>query len=89
MPQGFAYCEDAVPPDAAENLIAKFALLPFKSFEFHGYLGNRRTVSFGWSYEYSGRALRKSEPLPDFFPTGESRGLCRRCAGLPRTIDRD
>jgi len=22
--------------------------LPFKPFEFHGYLGKRRIVSFGW-----------------------------------------
>ena len=40
--------------------------LPFKPFEFHGYLGKRRIVSFGWRYDYAGRALRASEPIPDF-----------------------
>jgi hypothetical protein len=33
---------------------------------FHGYLGNRRTVSFGWKYDYAGRVLRVSDDLPAF-----------------------
>ncbi len=40
--------------------------LPLKPFEFHGYLGKRRVASFGWRYDYAGRALRASEPMPDF-----------------------
>ena len=40
--------------------------LPFKPFEFHGYLGKRRIVSFGWSYDYGGRRLRQSAPMPQF-----------------------
>jgi hypothetical protein len=30
--------------------------VPFKPFAFHGYLGNRRVVSFGWRYDYGARA---------------------------------
>jgi alkylated DNA repair dioxygenase AlkB len=66
MPEGFAYRDDVVSFADATTLVDIFATLPFKPFEFHGYLGNRRTVSFGWSYDYSGRALRKGEPLPNF-----------------------
>jgi alkylated DNA repair dioxygenase AlkB len=40
--------------------------LPFKPFEFHGYLGKRQIVSFGWRYDYAGRTLRQSEPMPAF-----------------------
>jgi alkylated DNA repair dioxygenase AlkB len=65
-PSGFAYRVDAVSQRDAAALISIFETLPFKPFEFHGYLGNRRTVSFGWNYDYSGRALRKGEALPDF-----------------------
>jgi alkylated DNA repair dioxygenase AlkB len=64
--EGFAYREDATPEIQASRLVAMFEVLPFKPFEFHGYLGNRRTVSFGWSYDYSGRALRKGDALPDW-----------------------
>jgi alkylated DNA repair dioxygenase AlkB len=66
LPHGFAYSDDVVSAGDAAALVATFETLPFKPFEFHGYLGHRRTVSFGWSYDYSGRALRKGEPLPDF-----------------------
>jgi alkylated DNA repair dioxygenase AlkB len=40
--------------------------LSLNPFEFHGYLGKRRVKSFGWQYDYAGRALRPSEPMPDF-----------------------
>jgi alkylated DNA repair dioxygenase AlkB len=81
MPDGFAYRDDAIPEREAHALVPIFATLPFKPFEFHGYLGNRRTVSFGWNYDYSGRALRKGEPLPDFLVS--LRGLAGEFAGVP------
>jgi alkylated DNA repair dioxygenase AlkB len=40
------------------------AELPFKAFEFQGYLGNRRTVSFGLHYEFNGSGLQETEPMP-------------------------
>jgi len=41
--------------------------LPFREFDFHGYKGKRRVVSFGWQYEYSGAgALRKADAIPPF-----------------------
>ena len=46
--------------------MSRFADLPFKPFEFHGYLGNRRLVSFGWRYDYSGARLTQAEAMPDF-----------------------
>ncbi|HEY4167292.1 MAG TPA: alpha-ketoglutarate-dependent dioxygenase AlkB [Reyranella sp.] len=47
--------------------------LPFKPFEFHGYLGKRRIVSFGWRYDYSDRTLRPSTPMPDFLASLRAR----------------
>jgi alkylated DNA repair dioxygenase AlkB len=40
--------------------------LPFKRFEFHGFLGNRRVVSFGWRYDFAGATLRPSDDIPPF-----------------------
>jgi alkylated DNA repair dioxygenase AlkB len=40
--------------------------LPFRDFEFHGYTGKRRVVSFGWHYDFSGRRLQKAEDMPDY-----------------------
>ena len=39
---------------------------PFREFEFHGYLGKRRVVSFGWQYDFSGTGLQKAEDIPEF-----------------------
>ena len=35
--------------------------LPFRDFEFHGYTGERRVVSFGRQYHFSARHLRKAD----------------------------
>jgi alkylated DNA repair dioxygenase AlkB len=66
LPEGFAYRAAAIPEAMEATLLAEFERLPFHPFEFHGFLGNRRIVSFGWRYDYAGQALRESEALPDF-----------------------
>lgn len=66
LPEGFRYAPDMVPAAESAALVTAFADLPFKPFEFHGYLGNRRVVSFGWRYDYGGRRLEKAEPMPAF-----------------------
>ncbi len=66
MPDGFRYAPDVI--DAAEEarLIAAFADLAFKEFEFHGFLGKRRVVSFGYRYDFNGGGLKEAEPMPQF-----------------------
>jgi len=66
MPDGFRYAPDVI--DAAEEarLVASFADLPFKEFEFHGFLGKRRVVSFGYRYDFNGGGLKDAEPMPQF-----------------------
>ena len=65
-PEGFVYRDDAVSEALMRDLVPQFAVLPFKLFEFHGFTGNRRIVSYGWRYDYSSAVLRESAPLPDF-----------------------
>jgi alkylated DNA repair dioxygenase AlkB len=66
MPDGFRYTPDVI--DAAEEarLVAAFADLPFREFEFHGFLGKRRVVSFGHRYDFNGGGLKQAAPIPDF-----------------------
>ncbi|HEX3501742.1 MAG TPA: alpha-ketoglutarate-dependent dioxygenase AlkB [Stellaceae bacterium] len=66
LPPGFAYREALIAAGEERALVERFAELPFQPFEFHGYLGKRRIVSFGWRYDYGGRALRESQPIPSF-----------------------
>jgi alkylated DNA repair dioxygenase AlkB len=66
LPEGFAYRPDAVPVALEKSLLPVFARLPFQPFDFHGFLGNRRIVSYGWRYDYGNQALRESGPIPGF-----------------------
>lgn len=65
-PAGFRYASDVISPADEQNLVRQFNSLPFKPFEFHGYLGNRRIVSYGQRYDYAARALRDAEKMPAF-----------------------
>jgi alkylated DNA repair dioxygenase AlkB len=65
--EGFDYQPALIDPSAEEALVARVRELPFQEFEFHGYKGKRRVVSFGWKYEFSGGGqLRKADEIPDF-----------------------
>src|SRR5580700_10593703 len=66
MPDGFRYQPDFVTKREEGNLIGHVQDLPFKEFEFHGFLGKRRVVSFGWKYDFSSAKLRESDPIPQF-----------------------
>jgi alkylated DNA repair dioxygenase AlkB len=65
-PKGFSYWPDVISPQQEQAWLQALAALPVKPFEFHGFLGKRRVLSFGWRYDYAGRALRESGPMPDF-----------------------
>jgi alkylated DNA repair dioxygenase AlkB len=64
MPEGLLYAPDFVDAGEEHELAAEIAGLPFKPFEFHGFTGNRRTVSFGLHYAFDGSGLREAEPIP-------------------------
>ena len=72
LPEGLEYCSGLVMPEEEAELIQRFQALEFKPFEFHGYFGNRRVVSFGWHYDFADRQVRRAEDLPDFLlPLGD------------------
>lgn len=65
-PEGFAYRDDVLSPAEERTCAERFATLPFAPFEFHGFVGKRRIVSYGWRYDYSAERLRPAGPIPDF-----------------------
>jgi alkylated DNA repair dioxygenase AlkB len=80
-PPGFRYQADLLSPDEEHELVEQFAHLPFRAFEFHGYLGKRRVLSFGWQYDFNTSELREAEPMPAFLAPGRQRAAA--FAGLP------
>jgi len=65
-PPGFRYWPDVITADEEAALAAELAALPFKPFDFHGYLANRRVVSFGLRYDYGKRGVEPAAPAPAF-----------------------
>jgi alkylated DNA repair dioxygenase AlkB len=65
-PEGFKYQSDMLAADEETHLIRAIQGLPFREFEFHGYTGKRRVVSFGWRYDFDDRLLRTAEEIPEF-----------------------
>ena len=69
FPDGFRYQADVVSPEAERELLALIVGLPLREFEFHGYTGKRRVVSYGWQYDFNERLLRRTEDIPPFLLT--------------------
>jgi alkylated DNA repair dioxygenase AlkB len=66
LPPGFRYQPEIISSDDEAALLESIRALPFKEFEFHGYTGKRRVVSYGWKYDFSARALHRVDDMPDF-----------------------
>jgi alkylated DNA repair dioxygenase AlkB len=65
-PSGFRYAAELITAAEEAALIAAFAGLPFREFEFHGYSGKRRVVSYGWRYDFATERVREAEDIPPF-----------------------
>ncbi|HEX8459349.1 MAG TPA: alpha-ketoglutarate-dependent dioxygenase AlkB [Pyrinomonadaceae bacterium] len=66
LPDGFRYQPELIGASEEDALLARVRELPFREFEFHGYTGKRRVVSFGWQYDFSARHLRKADDIPEY-----------------------
>ncbi len=69
LPDGFAYRAELVSPDEEAGLLEYFRKLDFREYEFHGYLGKRRVVSFGLHYDTNENTVRRTEDIPGFLLT--------------------
>jgi alkylated DNA repair dioxygenase AlkB len=72
-PSGLVYAPGFVEAEEEADLAARIERLRFKPFEFHGFTGNRRTVSFGLHYAFDGSGLREAEPIPGWLHPLRSR----------------
>ena len=66
VPEGLRYQPALITSRDEATLVERIRELPFREFEFHGYLGKRRVVSFGWKYDFGSRKLQKAEEIPGY-----------------------
>jgi alkylated DNA repair dioxygenase AlkB len=66
MPQGFRYRPELISADEEAALVAEITSLPFKPYEFRGYLANRKVAAFGFRYSYTSRKMEWAPDLPEY-----------------------
>jgi alkylated DNA repair dioxygenase AlkB len=61
---GLDYREDFVEADEERELIDRLEALELAPFRFHGWLGNRKTQSFGWRYDFDDASFTRADDIP-------------------------
>ncbi|HET9864359.1 MAG TPA: alpha-ketoglutarate-dependent dioxygenase AlkB [Steroidobacteraceae bacterium] len=72
-PPGLEFREEFVSADEERELLAAAGRLPLRPFEFHGWTGNRETVSFGWRYDFGQARVEPAPPIPQFLQSLRAR----------------
>jgi len=85
LPEGFEYRADSISPDEEAAFLEHLRGLDFKEYEFHGYLGKRRVVSFGLHYGSNECAVSNTENIPGFLLNLRQKGWRFRAACSLRT----
>jgi alkylated DNA repair dioxygenase AlkB len=66
LPEGFEYRAGLLSPDEEAELLEHFRQLDFREYEFHGYFGKRRVVSFGLHYDTNESPVGTPKNIPSF-----------------------
>ena len=78
---GLTYRDEIIDAAEEQALLERLMPLDLAPFRFHGWLGNRKTQSFGWRYDFDDASFSPAEPLPEWLePLRERAGTF---AGLP------
>ncbi|HKR87572.1 MAG TPA: alpha-ketoglutarate-dependent dioxygenase AlkB [Phenylobacterium sp.] len=81
LPEGFVYRPDFVSREEEFELVRRLEPLPFAPFQFHGFEGRRRVVSFGWRYDFNEGGLKRAEPFPEWLQQLAARAAAFAGAG--------
>ena len=66
LPPGLEFREEFITPEEEGELLRHAQELTFAPFQFHGFEGKRRVVSFGWRYDFNGGGLQETDAFPPF-----------------------
>ena len=63
---GLRYADDVISESEEQALLDRLGQIDLAPFKFHGWLGNRKTQSFGWRYDFEDASFMPADPLPDW-----------------------
>jgi len=73
---GLRYEEGLIDEVEERALIDRLSALDLAPFRFHGWLGNRRTQSFGWRYDFDDASFAPADSIPEWLePVREMAGV--------------
>jgi alkylated DNA repair dioxygenase AlkB len=79
--EGLRYAESVLGVSEEQALLERLMPLDLAPFRFHDWLGNRKTQSFGWRYDFRNASFTPGEPIPDWLLPVRARAAS--FAGLP------
>jgi alkylated DNA repair dioxygenase AlkB len=66
VPDGFIYQQNFISAAEEQELIWEIQKLHLTPFKFYQFTGKRRTVSFGWQYEFGASEITTAPDVPAF-----------------------
>lgn len=63
---GLRYAEKVISESEERNLLDRLGSLELAPFRFHRWLGNRKTQSFGWRYDFEDASFTPAAPIPEW-----------------------
>lgn len=66
LPPGLIYREDFLTSAEEQQLVAEIQGLPLKEAQYRQYTARRRTVNYGFSYDFTHLQSNAAPPIPDF-----------------------
>ncbi|HEX5238784.1 MAG TPA: alpha-ketoglutarate-dependent dioxygenase AlkB [Sphingomicrobium sp.] len=63
---GLDYHEEFIGEAEHDALIRHLRELDLSPFRFHGWIGNRKTKSFGWRYDFEDASFSPAEAIPEW-----------------------
>lgn len=66
LPEGFRYKPMILSDTAQSEVVEEIQRLPLKPFDFHGFEGKRRVISYGWKYDFETERLTFAAAIPTF-----------------------
>jgi alkylated DNA repair dioxygenase AlkB len=65
-PDGFIYRPSFISESEEQELIGKIQKLNLTPFKYYQFTGKRRTISFGWQYEFGDKDITTAPDMPSF-----------------------
>ena len=77
---GLRYDEDLISEAEEKTILDRLMTLELAPFRFHGFVGNRKTQSFGWRYDFDDASFTRTEAIPEWLQPVRERAA--RIAGV-------